>query len=113
VLNVPAATITSLAKNTVPFSPNQSSTQVYTPMDVRSEAIQVMKNIEAVLNAAGYDFSHIVKTSIFLADMNDFGTVNEVYAGAFTKDFPARETVQVSVLPKNAKVEISVIAYKE
>jgi 2-iminobutanoate/2-iminopropanoate deaminase len=88
-------------------------TQVYTPMDVRSEAIQVMKNIEAVLNAAGYDFSHIVKTSIFLADMNDFGTVNEVYAGAFTKDFPARETVQVSVLPKNAKVEISVIAYKE
>jgi 2-iminobutanoate/2-iminopropanoate deaminase len=69
-----------------------------------------MSNIEAVLAAAGLSFEHIIKTSIFLKDMNDFSSVNEVYASYFTSDFPARETVQVSVLPKNARVEISVIA---
>lgn len=86
------------------------ATQEYTPTDAASETKQIMSNIGAVLAAAGLSFEHIVKTSIFLKDMNDFATVNEIYASYFTSDFPARETVQVSVLPKNARVEISVIA---
>lgn len=84
----------------------------YVPADASSETEQVMRNINAVLEAAGVDFSHVVKTSIFLKDMNDFAAVNEVYARYFTADFPARETVQVSVLPKNARVEISMIAVR-
>lgn len=83
---------------------------VYNPSDVVSETRQVMANLGALLKAAGLDFSHVVKASIFLADMNDFSMVNEVYASFFEKDFPARETVQVSVLPKHATVEISMIA---
>ncbi len=86
------------------------TTQEYTPADAATETKQIMSNIGAVLAAAGLSFEHIVKTSIFLKDMNDFATVNEVYASYFASDFPARETVQVSVLPKNARVEISVIA---
>lgn len=89
------------------------ATQEYVPTDVETEARQVMKNLQAVLKAAGMDFSNIVKTSIFLKDMNDFAKVNAIYSGHFEKDFPARETVQVSVLPKNCKVEISAIAYKQ
>jgi 2-iminobutanoate/2-iminopropanoate deaminase len=58
------------------------------------------------------DFSNIIKTSIFLSDMNNFSKVNEVYGQYFTSDFPARETVQVSRLPKDVNVEISVIAFK-
>jgi 2-iminobutanoate/2-iminopropanoate deaminase len=83
----------------------------YIPADVTTEAKQVMANLSAALQAAGADFSHVVTTSIFLADMADFQAVNTVYATHFTGDFPARETVQVSVLPKNARVEISMIAW--
>lgn len=82
----------------------------YHPSDATTETKQVMKNIEAVLGEAGMSFSNVLKTSIFLKDMNDFAAVNEEYAKYFTSDFPARETVQVSVLPKNARVEISMIA---
>lgn len=77
-----------------------------------SETHQVMKNIGAVLKEAGMDYSNIVKTSIFLKDMNDFATVNTIYATYFKSDFPARETVQVARLPKDVNVEISVIAVK-
>ena len=87
------------------------ATGEYIPADVTTEAKQVMANLSATLQAAGADFSHVVKTSIFLADMADFQAVNTVYATHFTGDFPARETVQVSVLPKNARVEISMIAW--
>jgi 2-iminobutanoate/2-iminopropanoate deaminase len=87
------------------------STGEYIPADVTTEAKQVMANLSATLQAAGADFSHVVKTSIFLADMADFQAVNAVYATHFAGDFPARETVQVSVLPKNARVEISMIAW--
>ncbi|MEY3678857.1 MAG: hypothetical protein RI924_998 [Bacteroidota bacterium] len=80
--------------------------------DVQAEAIQVMKNLEQILKAAGYGFEHIVKTSIFLRDMADFATVNAVYGAYFTSDPPARETVAVLGLPKNVRVEISVIASK-
>jgi 2-iminobutanoate/2-iminopropanoate deaminase len=65
-----------------------------------------------LLKEAGMDYSNIVKTSIFLADMNDFAAVNEAYGRFFSSDFPARETVQVARLPKDSKVEISVIAAK-
>lgn len=79
---------------------------------VETETKQVMANVGHVLKASGMDYSNIVKTSIFLTNMDDFATVNTIYASYFTGDFPARETVQVSALPKGAKVEISVIAVK-
>lgn len=79
---------------------------------IEAETAQVMKNVGALLQAAGMDYSNIVKTSIFLTDMNDFAKVNAEYAKSFKSDFPARETVQVSALPKGAHVEISVIASK-
>ncbi|MBW7870402.1 MAG: RidA family protein [Flavobacteriia bacterium] len=72
---------------------------------------RVMKNLEAILNEAGASFSNVVKTSIFLKDMNDFATVNEIYASYFTDgSYPARETVQVAKLPADVKIEISMIA---
>jgi 2-iminobutanoate/2-iminopropanoate deaminase len=77
---------------------------------VEAETTQVMKNIGAILEEAGMDYGNIIKTSIFLKDMNDFAVVNTVYGSFFKSDFPARETVQVSRLPKDANVEISVIA---
>ena len=92
--------------------PVDPSTGELVSENVKAETKQVMKNIEAVLSEAGFDFNHIVKTSIFLTDMQNFAQVNEVYGTYFTDQFPARETVQVSALPKNVNVEISVIAIK-
>ena len=80
--------------------------------DIKSETKQVMENVKAILTDGGMDFSNVVKTTIFLTDMNNFSQVNEVYGSYFSKDFPARETVQVSKLPLNVNVEISVIAVK-
>lgn len=79
--------------------------------NIEQETHRVMQNIAALLGAAGANFSHIVKTSIFLKDMNDFASVNAVYGSYFEGNFPARETVQVSVLPRNVNVEISVTAF--
>ncbi|MDA8558910.1 Rid family detoxifying hydrolase [Flavobacteriaceae bacterium] len=80
---------------------------------IESETIRVLNNIEAVLKEANYDFSDIIKTTIFLTNMEDFNVVNEIYGKRFEKEFaPARETVEVSRLPKNAKIEISIIAKK-
>lgn len=79
---------------------------------IEAETHQVMANLKAVLNEAGLDFLNVVKTTIFLSDMNSFVKVNEVYGQYFTKDFPARETVAVKTLPKNVNVEISAIAVK-
>lgn len=79
---------------------------------IKEEAKQVMNNLEAVLKTAGFSFEHIVKTSIFLSDMNHFSDVNEIYGSYFQSHFPARETVAVLGLPKNVNVEISVIAVK-
>ncbi len=78
--------------------------------DIKTETKQVMENVKGILTDAGMDFTNIVKTTIFLTDMNDFASVNEVYGSYFTGDYPARETVQVSKLPLNVNVEISVIA---
>ena len=74
-----------------------------------AETEQVMKNLAAILIAAGLDFSHVVKTTIFLSDMSLFGTVNEIYSKYFSGDYPARETVAVKGLPKGVNVEISMI----
>ena len=77
------------------------------------ETHQVMRNLQALLGAAGLDFSNVVKTSIFLRTMDDFARVNAIYGSYFLSHFPARETVAVVGLPKNVNVEISMIAYAE
>lgn len=77
---------------------------------LKDETHQVMKNISAVLKEAGIDFKNIVKSSIFLRNMSYFAEVNEVYGSYFQGNYPARETVEVSGLPKDVRVEISVIA---
>src|SRR5690606_20111210 len=79
---------------------------------VSEEARQVLDNLSAVLDEAGYAFTDVVKTTIFLRDMGDFAAVNEVYGTYVTDQAPARETVAVAGLPKNVNVEISVIAWK-
>lgn len=78
---------------------------------VKEQTIQVMENLEQVLLAAESDFGKVLKCSIFLDNMKDFQTVNEVYSDYFGENPPARETVAVETLPKNVKVEISCIAY--
>jgi 2-iminobutanoate/2-iminopropanoate deaminase len=80
--------------------------------DIASETLQVMKNLSFILKQAGYDFEHVVKCSIFLKNMSDFPKVNEVYGQHFKSQPPARETVEVSRLPKDVNVEISCIAVK-
>lgn len=80
--------------------------------DLQEETHQVMHNLKAILQQAGMDFSNVVKSTIFLTDMNRFSEMNEVYGKYFDDDFPARETVQVSALPKFVNVEISMIAVK-
>jgi 2-iminobutanoate/2-iminopropanoate deaminase len=79
-------------------------------IDVREQTERVFENIKGILEAAGSNLHHVVKTTVFLKDMNDFASMNEVYAKHFTQAPPARSTVQVSRLPKDALVEIEVIA---
>ncbi len=90
----------------IPGTPDLANT------DIAAEANQVMKNLSAILTEAGMDFSNVVKTTIFLSDMDLFAAVNEVYGSYFTSDHPARETVAVKGLPKNVNVEISMIALR-
>lgn len=85
-------------------------TQELVGSNIEAETQQVMQNLKAVLNAAGMDFSAVIKTSIFLSDMSLFPKVNEIYGQYFTGEFPARETVAVKGLPKNVNVEISAVA---
>lgn len=80
--------------------------------NLNHETHLVMKNMKAVLNEAGMDFSNVVKVSIFLKKMGDFEEINDIYASYFSSDYPARETVEVSKLPKDVNVEISMIAFK-
>jgi 2-iminobutanoate/2-iminopropanoate deaminase len=70
----------------------------------------VLQNIGELLSAGGADFSHVVRTTIFLADLGDFAVVNEIYAGWFSEPYPARATVQVARLPRDVRVEIDAIA---
>ena len=81
--------------------------------DVRAQTERVMENLAGVLAAAGVGFANVVKASIFLADLNDFAAVNEVYGKRFPTAPPARSTVQVAALPKGARVEIDVIAVRK
>ncbi|MCY7410679.1 MAG: RidA family protein [Chitinophagales bacterium] len=80
--------------------------------DIKSETKQVMDNLKGILDAAGVDFSNVVKTTIFLTDMKNFAPMNEVYGSYFSNDFPARETVSVVGLPLGVNVEISMIAMR-
>ncbi len=80
--------------------------------DIQEETHQVMNNLKAILQEAGMGFGNVIKTTIFLTDMHQFAQVNEVYGKYFESSFPARETVQVSALPKFVNVEISMIAVK-
>lgn len=77
---------------------------------IQDETHQVMKNIKAILDEAGSSFEQVVKTSIFISDMDNFSKINEVYGQYFTDNYPARETVEVARLPKDVNVEISVLA---
>ena len=92
--------------------PMDPSTGEIISENIKAETKKVMENIQAILTEAGLTFGNVVKTSIFLTDMQSFAQVNEVYGTYFTDQFPARETIQVAALPKNVNVEISVIAIK-
>ena len=91
----------------VPIDP---STGAIVEGDIKVQAQQSLNNLKAILNAAGTNMGAVVKTTVFLADMNDFAAMNEVYAPFFQEPFPARSAVQVARLPKDAKVEIEAIA---
>jgi len=91
----------------IPIDP---ATGQFVSDDVAEQTEQVFKNLEAVLKAAGTDLAKVVKTTVFLADMNDFTAMNEVYARWFTENKPARATVQAARLPRDARVEIECIA---
>ena len=83
------------------------------PEGIEAQTKQSLDNVGAVLRAAGYDYKDVIKTTVFIDNMDDFGTVNEIYATYFTGETPARSCVEVAKLPKGALVEIEVVAYKE
>ena len=78
--------------------------------DIRAQTTRVLQNLGELLKAGGADFTHVVRTTIFLADLGDFATVNEIYASYFSEPYPARATVQVARLPRDVRVEIDAIA---
>ena len=88
------------------------STGQFVGTEVREQTARVMENLKAILEAAGASFTHVVKTTVYLKDMNDFVAMNEVYARYFTTAPPARSTVQAARLPKDALVEIDVVAFQ-
>jgi len=90
--------------------PIDTNTGEFVSNDVAEQTRQVLKNLNAVLEAAGTDLNNVVKTTVFLADMNDFTAMNEVYAEFFSSNKPARATVQAARLPRDARVEIDCIA---
>ncbi len=90
--------------------PTDPATGEFSGTDITTQAEQVMKNLDGLLKASGSDFSKVLKCTIFLADMGDFAVVNGIYGRYFPENPPARETVAVKTLPKNALVEISCIA---
>lgn len=81
-------------------------------LNLETETHRVMKNLTALLSEAGLSFEHVIKASIFIKDMNDFAKINEIYASYLREPYPARETVEVARLPKDARIEISVVARK-
>jgi 2-iminobutanoate/2-iminopropanoate deaminase len=103
---VPAGRMVFLSGQ-IPLDP---ATGELVPGDITAQTTQVMKNLGAVLTAAGLSFDHVVRCTIFLADLADFGVVNAIYGKAFPSSPPARATVQVAALPRGARVEIDAIA---
>jgi 2-iminobutanoate/2-iminopropanoate deaminase len=90
--------------------PLEPATGNMVPGGITEQATRVLENIRGLLQSQGLDFSNVVKSTVFLSDMNNFAAMNEVYARFFTKEPPARSTVQVARLPKDALVEIEVVA---
>lgn len=105
-VSVPAGKMTFLSGQ-IPLDPKTGN---LVEGDIQKQTERVMENLKAVLAAAGLDFSHVVRCTIFLQDMNDFAKVNEVYGRYFQKEPPSRATVQVAALPKGSRVEIDCIA---
>ena len=97
------------ASGQIPLNPQ---TNELVSGDIATQTKQVLENIRGILEENGLNFNHIVKTTVFLADINDFAMMNEVYASFFKAPCPARSAVAVKDLPKGAKVEIEIIAYK-
>lgn len=91
----------------IPINPE---TGEFVSTDVKEQTVQVLKNLSAVLEAAGATLNDVVKTTVFLEDMNDFGVMNEIYGEYFNRNKPARATVQAARLPRDARVEIDCIA---
>lgn len=89
--------------------PTDPATGDFVPGGISEQTEQVLRNIQAVLAAAGADLSHVVKTTVFLKDMNDFAAMNEVYTRIVPAPYPARSTIEVARLPKDARVEIETV----
>ncbi len=98
------------ASGQVPFDP---TTMTIVEGTITAQTDRVLKNVSAILEAAGCSLAHVVKTTVFLKDMNDFQAMNEVYGQYFSENPPARSTVEVARLPRDVGVEIEVIAYIE
>lgn len=96
------------ASGQIPLDP---TTGTITEGGINAQTHQVLQNLGHVLKAAGVSFDRVVKTTVYLADMADFGAMNEVYAGYFSAPAPARATIQAAGLPRNVRVEIDVVAY--
>lgn len=92
----------------IPLDP---ASQKLIDTDIESQTERVIENIKGILNAAGLTLANVCKTTVFLKDMHDFARFNETYARHFRQPFPARSTVEVSLLPKDARIEIETIAY--
>jgi 2-iminobutanoate/2-iminopropanoate deaminase len=105
-LEVPAGRMV-FCSGQIPLDP---ATGALVEGDIEAQTDRVMRNLQAVLTAAGVSFAHVVRCTIFLTDLADFGKVNAVYGGYFKEAPPSRATVQVSALPKGARVEIDAIA---
>ena len=91
----------------VPIDP---ATQQFVAGDIKVQTERVMKNLQGILEAAGLTMDHVVKCGVFLTDLGEFAAMNEVYATFFTKEFPARATVQIAALPKGVKIEVDAVA---
>ena len=96
------------ASGQIPINPADGTI----PEGIKAQTAQSLANVKAILDAAGLTLANVVKTTVFLADMNDFAAMNEVYAEAFTAPYPARSAVAVKDLPKKVLVEIEVIAVR-
>ncbi len=93
----------------IPIDPKRPNAPI--AGDIRAQTRQVLDNIRAILEDQGLSSANVVKSTVFLVDLNDFGAMNEIYANCFSADYPARSTIQVAALPRGARVEIEVIAH--